>query len=52
VFIEEFTVSSWAEYQHQRQDRSVASDLALEHAVAELSVEPASTVYLFRVETM
>jgi hypothetical protein len=27
-FVEEFTVGSWAEYQHQRQDRSVVSDLA------------------------
>ena len=52
MFIEEFTVSSWVEYQHQRQDRSVASDLALEHAVAELSVAAVSTVHLFRVQTM
>jgi hypothetical protein len=52
AFVEEYTVGSWAEYEHQRQNRSVASDLALERTAAELSVEDPSTSYLFRVDTL
>lgn len=51
VFVEEFTVGSWAEFEHQRQNRAIASDLALERSMEELSGGVVATSYLFRVET-
>lgn len=52
MFVEEFGVGSWDEYEHQRRDRSIVSDVELERAVGRLSRTPPVTDYLIRVETI
>ncbi|MFV0457356.1 MAG: MFS transporter [Actinomycetales bacterium] len=52
VFIEDFMVGSWGEYQHQQRSRAVVSDRAVEAEAASLSVEGATVSYAFGVETM
>jgi MFS family permease len=52
VFIEEFTIGSWSEYEHQQRSRTVVSDKEIESEAQLLSVERVTMSYAFGVETI
>lgn len=52
LFVEEFMVRSWAEFEHMRDRRLTAFDLGLEQEAADLSRLPPAAFYMFRTRTL